>query len=455
MIRLAMRDHEPWAHLKRQRHIFIPMKLSDELSEFQQRLAEHAISVRADGTLELCDTERRTEEYLVAPLIQFLGYARDKPSQVLLQYDTAPRGAPRAPVDFAILSEMKGNQQPFILVEAKVFDVSGVKPFTQDEIDQLKGYMGATTAIYGLLTDGNRCNWYRKPPNKRIVEDKPFLTHSIFEPTAREIEWLSAISKGTSTRDELTQLAWRLSLENGIREWLFATFDAPGNPAAINKAADLGARQRDHELVLKAAKNVWRDMLGPEATPPPPPPRQPVDVPSSDAMTNTRRARETEPSNQPSNPSGTGATQSGIRVDTRDEDFLDIANGTRLLNDASKRAWRVDGGDWKVETSGAQLTTVVLNFLLGLDARSDDEPSLATVHNSIVHSASKPEPSRWYEKLPSFSNLYYNKNVGNKAKIALLKAVAGRLQLDPLGGQQLGTGRVAEVWLVPRPPSAS
>lgn len=408
--------------------------------------------MKADGTLDLCDTERRTEEYLVAPLIQFLGYARDKPSQVLLQFDTAPLGAPRAPVDFALFREMKGTPQPFILVEAKVFDVSGVRPFTQDEIDQLKGYMGATAATYGLLTDGNRCNWYRKPPKKRIVEDKPFLTHRIFESTEREIEWLSAISKGTSTQEELTQLAWRLSLENGIREWLLATFDAPGDPAAINKAAELGARHRDHELVLEAAKNVWRDLLGLKATPPPPPQWQPVDVPSNDVTVKTKPGREIDPSNQPSNPSGTGATQSGIRVETRDEDFLDIANGMRLLNRASERAWRVGGGDWRVETSGAQLTKAVLNFLLGLDARRDDEPSLATVHNSIVHSSSKPEPSSWYEKLPSFSNLYYNKNIGNKAKVDLLKAVAGRLQLDPLGGLQLETGRVAEVWLVPRPP---
>lgn len=424
------------------------MNQPGELPDFRERFAQHASRVeRNSGD---CANERATELALVVPFIRFLGFDTEDLGEVYPQFDTSPPGGEKATVDFAIFQQSRRVPLPFILVEAKVFNKTSGNQFSQDDVDQLKGYMSATTAAYGLLTDGNRCEWYRKLP-RNVVDDRPFLSHLILERTDREIEWLTAISKGGATSDGLTQLAWRLALENGIREWLIAIFDTPGDPTAIIKAAKLDAKRRDNDLVMKAAKAVWHDLRGLEAQPPPGDHESEVNQSDDTASTTSGEADLARSNQPPLKPSGAESSRPGIKVETCDDDSLEIGDGIRLDYGDSNRAWRVDGGEWTIESNAAQLTTAVLDFLLGLDARRNDEWQLAAVHGSVVHSASRPAPSKWYGKLPSFSNLWFKKNVGNKAKVDLLNSVAGRLRLGPTHGSKSGAGHVVEVWLVPGP----
>lgn len=423
MIRLASWDQIPQAKRTQRRNTFNSMTQSDATSDIRRRLHEHASFASKNSAS--CINERTTESFLVIPFIRFLGYNPHDPDEVHPQFDTAPEGGEKAPVDFAIFSELKGEPKPFVLVEAKAFN----RTIGQDEVDQLKGYVGATTATFGLLTDGNVCHWYKRPPGKNFMDDRPFLTHSILNPSDNEIEWLSAVSNGAMERGDMERLAWRMSLENEIRKWLLLTFAAPGDPAAINKAANLGVPKREHEVVLEAAKSVWASFRSESQLPPPLPPVRP----------DTRHTS-----------SGPVTAAPNIQFMSNLENRLDIGSGETLDRGKHRRAWRVGGGDWKVEKNAIQLMGQVLGMLLGLDCRRNNERELESLHGSIRYS--ETDPGSTYRKIDGFSNLYFNRILGNKAKIGLLSTVADGLQLDSKEGSAFGPDPTIEVWLVEGPP---
>ena len=385
------------------------MNQSDELSDFEQRLDQHAS--QAERKAGGCNSEKATEIVLVLPFIRLLGFDPEDPKEVHPQFDTAPPGGDTRLVDFAILEESHGAPKPFILVEAKVFNKTGGKQFSQDDVDQLKGYMSATTAAYGLLTDGNRCEWYRKLPNKNVVDDRPFLAHHIFEHTDREFAWLEAVSKGSSDLRSLERLALRMSLEEPILKWLTMTFENPGlkEAAALGKVVGLKVSKNELPLVQEAAKAVWARLSSDRLHPPPP------DL---------------------------------NYVEIKGE-CLDLGDGVVLDSKKLKRAWRSGGGQWNVEANATKLTNAVLSLLLSHDARRDNQVALADLHELIEYS--ETEPKGWVDKIPDFRHLYWDKNVNNVAKEDLLKSVAGQLEFDPPAESPLATNAILEVWVVSGP----
>lgn len=385
------------------------MNQPDQLSDIRQRFKQHASQV-ARNSVDPAN-ERATELAYVVPFIRLLGFNTEDLGEVYPQFDTSPPGGEKAPVDFAIFQQSRSGPLPFILVESKVFNKTSGKQFGQDDVDQLKGYMCATTATYGLLTDGNRCEWYRKPPNKNVVDDRPFLTHHIFERTDREFAWLEAVSKGSSDLRSLERLALRMSLEEPILKWLTMTFENPGlkEAAALGKVVGLKVSKNELPLVQQAAKAVWARINSERLCPPPP----------------------------------------GLNYVEIKGECLDLGNGVVLDSKKLKRAWRSGGGQWNVEADATKLTNAVLSLLLSHDARRDNEVALADLHKLIEYSETNPKG--YVDKIPDFNNLYWDKNVNNDAKENLLKLVAGRLQFDPPAESPLATNATLEVWVVSGP----
>lgn len=404
MIKVAARFVTPVAADRKKQLAFKSMINSRELSDFQRLLETHASL--ADGKSEGCVNEHATELVLVIPFIRILGYDPEDLAEVYPQFDTAPCGGRRAPVDFAIFREARGALQPFILVEAKVLERSNSKPFGQDDVDQLLGYMGSTTATFGLLTDGNRCEWYRKPPNKGIAEQNPFLTHRIFELMHREIEWLSAISKESKTRDDLDWLAWRLSLENRIREWLASTFEDPVDPAIINKAVGLKVPAKDHAVVSEAARAVWASL---QIECPPPP------------------------------------ISSDIHLEIAQEPQLVLGDGEVLTPEKLPRAWRIGTEQWRKTDDASELVATVLSELLGCDTRRKAEKRLAQELN--LNSFDSDPGERGYKKIDGFSSVYCNTGVSNVEKRKLLERIAKEVEIDPSVGHPVTQGKTIECWL--------
>lgn len=379
----------------KERHIFAPMKHFDELSNLSQKLA-----VASKEKSLRSEPEKETEDYLVRPFIDFIGYNVADADHVKWQYNTAPDGAEPKPVDFALFRELRGEPRPFVLIEVKSFG----KRLSKKDVDQLSGYVSRTTARFGILTNGDQCKWYKKLPNE-LMDDRPFLKHSLIEPSEKEMEWISAISDRTTDRDILERLAWRLSLEIRIREWLTSTFDTPGNPTAINKIVGLGVPKKELDIVLAAASIVWRDL-------------------------------QTSWVSKPVDPKPTGY----VEVFDRSDDRIELGEDVPKL----ARAWRIGKGNWQVEDNAVKATQSVLRSLLECDARRDRRDQLAGVAEIVSWNSAR---GKAYKQIPGFTELCFDAYIPNDKKVQLLQNVSNEIEFRPPPGHPLSEQPTIEVWM--------
>ena len=386
---------------------FKSMTTSDRLSETLERLAEHR--KRAEINQKNPANEGQTRQYLIDPFIRdVLGYDRDDHNDLKESATVGQGGDGRKEVDYAIKRRISGKPEHYILVEAKtVGHVLG-----ENELDQLKDYVAREEfARFGVLTDGIEYKWYRCPPKKTILEDSPFLTHSALEaPSPATCEWLTAVRRNVTDRADLERLAWRLSLENDIREWLLSTFGDPVNPAIINKAVGLKVPMRGHAVVAEAAKSVWSEITG--HFPPPPP---------------------------------------EFTFEIVDDQLLDLGNGESLTSRRLPRAWRIGEEAWRKTSNASELVVTVLGVLLSCDTRRKNEKRLVRELNldprrkkPDLHSRPK-KPN--YTPIDGFSAVYCDTGINNSAKAELLKRIATRLELDPAVEHPITRGAKVECWL--------
>lgn len=396
----------------------------DNCSELSVRLQEFAD--RIPSVKDYCTDEPKTEQYLIEPFFQVLGYDYHNPQHVVKRYTADVPGRKGEKVDYALIRD----EQPAVLVEAKPFN----NRLGQSEIEQLQRYFPHTSAKVAVLTDGIRWHWHKgmsEPGQSHQMDSSPFLTYDASEPSGIATEWLAQLTKDGFDYIELFRISRRIEICNAIRNWIYQAFVDPTETSIgqLLKVAGIKAVSDEISLAEDAIHMAWAQVLADRSGP------------------GGKRCRKKR--------KAVGPAKLRIDAETYVDDSLNIGNGKRLVNTNKERAWRVDGGEWEVAKNAAQLTTAVLDFLLGLDARRNDEASLASGLDSIVHCESHPEPSTHYGKLPSFADLYFNKNLNHKGKVDLLKSVSGQLNLDQSGGNRSVADRVIEVWLVPGPSKAS
>lgn len=369
------------------------------------RLQQHAKTV----DLAKCrvSNESQTRQALIDPFVtNIIGYNTANLSEVVVEYDVAPPGAPKQSADYAILR----NGTPFLLIEAKAYEQN--QKFSADHFKQLKNYVGQTSARFGLLTDGVICKWYRCAPKMSFMEDEPFLIHDVLNPRERDTEWLVAVSKDASEQEELERLAWQLTLEEAIYQWIRSKFVDPtlDDAADLNKAASLGVKKKDLELVREASRVAMnRHLVLPVF---PPPPHQP---------------------------------QSTFEHNNRTGDRLDLGDGRFLDAKKLARAWRVNEGDWNEEPNAATVTTKVISWLLEQSTNHDDEDSLA---ESSRHIATQAElGSRKLKPISDSGHLYVDTNIPNSEKVRLIETVVKWIQSNADQPGNVVKGFSLETWI--------
>lgn len=378
------------------------MTTSDRLSETLERLAEHR--ERTEMNQKNAANEGQTRQYLIDPFIrEVLGYDREDPEEVREAAAVGQGSDGRKEVDYALKRPINGKPEHYILVEAKTVGHN----LGQKELDQLKEYVAREEyAKFGVLTDGIQYKWYRCPPKKTILEDIPFLTHSALEaPSPATCEWLAAVRRNVTDRDDLERLAWRLALENDIREWLLSTFVDPVNPTIINKAVGLKVPTKDHAVVSEAAKSVWHELQA-SAGP------KPVDPP----------------------PSGC------VEVIDRSDERIDF--GEEMKTRA--RAWRIGTGTWKVENDATRVIESVLQSLLECDARRDQRDQLASLPEIVSWNS---DMGGSYKRIPGFTELCFNAHRENPKKVTLLQEVSRKIEFRPPPDHALSKQPKIEVWM--------
>lgn len=367
-----------------------------------ERLAEHR--KRAKMNQKNPANEGQTRQYLIDPFIRdVLGYDRDDHNDLKESATVGQGGDGRKEVDYAIKRRISGKPEHYILVEAKtVGHVLG-----ENELDQLKDYVAREEfARFGVLTDGIEYKWYRCPPKKTILEDSPFLTHRALDaPSTATCEWLAAVSKNATDRDVLERLAWRISLENDILEWLLSMFADPVDPAIINKAVGLKVPTKDHDVVSEAACIVWRDLQASAGL-------RPVDPPPP----------------------------SCVEVIDRSDAKINLGDDLPKL----ARAWRISNGSWQIENNAIEVTRSVLRSLLQCDARRDQHNQLENLPELVSWNSAMDKD---YRRIPGFTGLCFNAHIPNHAKVQLLQNVSKAIDFSPPPAHPLSEQPRIEVWM--------
>lgn len=378
------------------------MTTSNGQSETLARLKEH--QELAERNKSHAANETQTRQLLIDPFIRdVLGYDRADPNEVKEAAAVGQGSDGRKEVDYALKRWINGRPKPYILVEAKTVGHN----LGKEEWDQLADYVAREEfARFGVLTDGIEYKWYRCPPKKTILEDIPFLTHSALEaPVPATCEWLAAVRRNITDRDDLERLAWRLALENDIREWLLSMFADPVDPAIINRVVGLKVPAKNHRVVSEAASSVWRDLQasgGPKPVSPPMP--------------------------------------AYVEVIDRSDEKVNL--GDDLPKKA--RAWRTGDGNWQIENDAIQVTQSVLRSLLKCDARRDRQDQLESLPEIVSWN---PKMGKEYKRIPGFTELCFNAYIPNHKKVQLLQNVSKAIDFSPPPDRPLSEQPKIEVWM--------
>lgn len=410
MIRVARRRCRTRARNKRKyQHAFESMTTSSRQSEMKERLKEHR--ELAEKNREYASNEFQTRQLLIDPFVRDgLGYDLANPTDVLVAADVRHGGPNKKEADYAVKMWVNGDPKDFLLVEAKSIEHT----LDDKDVQQLRDYVsGSPSARFGLLTNGVEYLWFKCPPKMRTMEDSPFLKHrALDEPSPQTLEWLAAVSKGTSDLDELEKLASRMSLEGAILDWLYAIFTNPGQreAAELNKAASLGIARSDLKLVAEAARAVWANL------------------------------RSDPPRNPPTPP-----TSSQVDLAIALEPKLVLEDGEELISGNRPRAWRIGTEPWRRTPDASKLILTVLREILACDTRRKDEERLAEELN-LDFFDSPPQGTR-YSLIDGFSSLYCITGASNSEKRKLLERIAMEVEIDPSVRHPVTQGKTIECWL--------
>ncbi len=191
--------------------------------DFRARLIAHAQTSldRAGRAL----TEAATNQYLVLPFFQLLGYDPLNPDEIIPEAHASFSDKFKNRVDFAIC---KGFE-PVIAVESKK-----VGTLSEANRGELKGYYNAVPSVkLGILTDGLVWQLYTDTGLENMMDDQPFVTVDLSEVAQERVPGnaLDALMKlrrdafnpadvGADARRRLYTASYVAALETN--------FDAPG-----------------------------------------------------------------------------------------------------------------------------------------------------------------------------------------------------------------------------------
>ena len=400
----------------------------DNHSELLAKLRQHA--ERVNDVERYCTDEAKTEQFLVEPFLETLGYDCRDPRDVIKQLVADVAGRKGEKVDYALMRD----GDPVVLVEAKGKD----NRLGRGEIEQLQRYFPHTAARLAVLTDGIRWHWYKGRPERdqsHQMESSPFLTYDAREPSEASAEWLSQLTKDEFNPEELLRISRRNDFSDKISDWIHRTLVDPSDNAAteIRMAVGLDASSQETPLVVDAIRSAWDRVVGGQETP------ALEESDTADELANPSDAHRSTDA-----PTDTVTSASRLQFDSLESDKLDIGDGETLSRFKKRRAWKIDGEEWQIEDSGTRLTATVLGLMLECDSRRDDAEALADEFG--LRTSNEPLPWHW-ELVPGFSNLYFNKDITAEQKRDFLARVADNLMFDPPEDHPLGKSGKIEWWL--------
>ncbi len=214
-------------------------------------------------------SERETEQYLVGPFIDALGYESRNPAEVVMEFPIRI-GSSVKYCDYAI----KLHERIHILVECKKASTS------LDDSGQLASYFSqVSTAVVGIYTNGTEYRFYTELVQERVkqMDAEPFLVFNLHNFSRGDIDTLLKCTK-SSLNDVDAFLKWVRELQDTrtVQERLHKELlISPSSEFVRLVMGWAGVRevtpnQLDHygNIVLDAARRILRSSTSfPEANP--------------------------------------------------------------------------------------------------------------------------------------------------------------------------------------------
>jgi hypothetical protein len=160
--------------------------------DFRQRLVAHAQAVVQRA--ERATTEAATQQYLILPFFQVLGYDPLNPDEVVPESHASFSDKFKNRVDYAICID----REPVIAVECKC-----AGRLVEANRGELKGYYNALPSVkLGILTDGVIYELYSATKRENMMDDEPFVRVDLSEVAHERInetafDALNKLRKGT------------------------------------------------------------------------------------------------------------------------------------------------------------------------------------------------------------------------------------------------------------------
>ena len=169
-----------------------------------------AISQQVPKLRDSVKTEEATKNAFVLPLINALGYNVFDTTEVCPEYIAATPGLKGEKVDYAIII----NNEPSILIECKWCGENLQHP---KHGSQLYKYFNATSAKFGVLTNGILYQFYTDIDKNNIMDETPFFEFSITNFNESSVNELKRFSKAIFNPDEMVDVAINLLYTREIK----------------------------------------------------------------------------------------------------------------------------------------------------------------------------------------------------------------------------------------------
>lgn len=160
--------------------------------EFRSALVAHA-QAAVDRAVR-AQSEAATQQYLVLPFLQLLGYNPLDPDEVIPEAHASFSDKFKNRVDFSV----SVNGEPAIAIECKK-----VGTLTEANRGELKGYFNAVPSVkLGILTDGLLFQLYTDTGLENMMDDQPFAVIDLADVAREQIDQtafdaLGKLRKGT------------------------------------------------------------------------------------------------------------------------------------------------------------------------------------------------------------------------------------------------------------------
>ena len=172
--------------------------------------------------------EAQTNQWLVEPFVEALGYRISDPTQVEREATADFGGRQSYKVDYIIKSE----GVPIVVIECKRASES-----LGNHFDQLKGYFSATAAeiaktgvkkgLLGVLTNGLVYQFFTDQNEPNILDVTPFWEIDVRSLNSKALEQLGKLERGNFNAADAVKGASELNHINSIRDRLALQLEYP------------------------------------------------------------------------------------------------------------------------------------------------------------------------------------------------------------------------------------